>query len=208
MNWEEHYREEDWEREAGIAGKEAMTAMASRFIDMVEPADFASVGCGPAAIELELAERYPDIRFYGYDLSETVIEDDERVAEERGLENVHFAVDELPHLETDRTFDVVYAVGMLYWTRETEAAVRDLYDHVDEGGHLVLNYPNLYLHYEIVNELSQEDRDTAPLVRDKENLLTFDRVGEILGAKPRSYYNMVDGAEHRELKWPIVVVEK
>lgn len=72
----------------------------------------------------------------------------------------------------------------------------------------MVNYPNLYLQYEVVNELSPEERNNAPLVRDRENLLTFDRVGEILGAKPRSYYNMVDGAEHRELKWLIVVVER
>lgn len=208
MNWEEYYRDDDWEREAGIAGTEAMTEMASRFIDMVDPADFASVGCGPAAVELKLAERYPEIPFYGFDLSPTIIADNERVAAERGLENIQFAVDELPHLETDRTFDIVYAVGMLYWISEIEDAIRDLYAHVSDGGHLIVNYPNLYLHYEVVNELPAEKRDNAPLVRDRENLLTFDRIGEILGTSPRSYYNLVDGAEHRELKWPIVVVDK
>lgn len=97
---------------------------------------------------------------------------------------------------------------MLYWIREIEDAIRDLYAHVKEGGHLVVNYPNLYLHYEVVNELPEEERDNAPLVRDGENLLTFDRIGEILGTKPRSYYNMIDGTEYRKLKWPIVVVEK
>lgn len=208
MNWEEYYRDDDWEREAGIAGTEAMTEMASRFIDMVDPADFASVGCGPAAVELKLAERYPEIPFYGFDLSPTIVADNERVAAERGLENIQFAVDELPHLETDRTFDIVYAVGMLYWISEIEDAIRDLYAHVSDGGHLIVNYPNLYLHYEVVNELPAEKRDNAPLVRDRENLLTFDRIGEILGTSPRSYYNLVDGAEHRELKWPIVVVDK
>lgn len=208
MNWEEYYRGDEWERTAGIAGTEAMTEMAARFVEMVDPDDFASVGCGPGAVELELAERFPDVEFYGYDLSEAIVDDNRRVADERGLDNVHFAVDELPGLRTDRPFDVVYAVGMLYWIRDVEAAVRDLYEHVAEGGHLVVNYPNRYLHYEVRNELPPEERDNAPLVRDGENLLTFDRVGEILGAKPRSYYDMVDGAEHRELKWPIVVVER
>jgi hypothetical protein len=72
----------------------------------------------------------------------------------------------------------------------------------------VVNYPNRYLHYEVLDEESDADRDVAPLVRDAENLMTFDEVGRLLGSKPRSYYNLVGGEKHRELKWPIVVVEK
>lgn len=88
-----------------------------------------------------------------------------------------------------------------------DRAVRDLYDHVAEGGYLVVNYPNRYLHYEVASELDEDGQTNIPLVRDRENLLTFDRVGE-LRVKPRSYYNLVDGRERREVKWPIVVVEK
>ena len=206
--WDEYYRGDEWEREAGIAGTAGMTEMAGRFIDMVEPADFASVGCGPAAVELELAERHPDVEFYGFDRSPAIVEDDRREAEARGLDNVQFAVDALPRLETDRRFDVVYAVGMLYWVREIEDGIEDLYAHVRDGGRLVVNYPNRYLHYEVLDEESDADRDVAPLVRDAENLMTFDEVGRLLGSKPRSYYNLVGGETHRELKWPIVVVEK
>lgn len=36
-----------------------------------------------------------------------------------------------------------------------------LYEHVNDGGYLVVNYPNLYLHYEVVNELPAEKRDNA-----------------------------------------------
>lgn len=207
-DWEAYYRDGDWEREAGIAGEEAMTTMADRFIDLSAPADFASVGCGPAAVIFRLAELHPGIEFYGIDLSETIIADNRRVATDRELDNVHFVVDSLPELSLDRSFDVVYCVGASYWVERIEAAVVDLYDHVAAGGSLVVNYPNLYLHYEVVDELSAETRDSAPLVRDRQNLLTFDRIGELLGRKPRSYYNLVDGSEHREVKWPIVVVEK
>ncbi|PSP67537.1 class I SAM-dependent methyltransferase [Halobacteriales archaeon QS_1_69_70] len=206
--WDEYYRGDEWEREAGIAGTAGMAEMAGRFIDMVEPADFASVGCGPAAAEFELAERYPEVEFYGFDRSPAIVEDDRREADARGLDNVQFAVDALPRLETDRRFDVVYAVGMLYWVREIEDAIVDLYTHVREGGQLVVNYPNRYLHYEVLDEESDADRDVAPLVRDAENLMTFDEVGRLLGSKPRSYYTLVGAEDHRELKWPIVVVEK
>lgn len=208
MDWDAYYREADWEREAAIAGEEAMTALADRFIAFSDPDDFVSVGCGPAAVLFRLAERHPEIEFYGLDLSETIIAANRQVAVDRGLDNVQFAVDTLPALATDQTFDVVYCVGMIYWIEAIEAAVRELYAHVNDGGYLVLNYPNRYLHYEVVKELDEEKRENVPLVRDEENLLTFDEVGEILGTKPRSYYNLVDGPEHRELKWPIVVVEK
>lgn len=208
MDWKAYYREEDWDREAGIAGAEAMTTMADRFIAYSDPADVVSVGCGPAAVLFRLADRHPDIEFYGLDRSETVIEANRDLADDRSLDNIHFAVDSLPRLASDRTFDVVYCVGALYWTEAIETALEDLYAHVAAGGHLVVNYPNRYLHYEVVNELPAEKRENVPLVRDAENLLTFDRVGALLDSKPKSYYNLVDGAEHREVKWPIVVVEK
>lgn len=207
MDWEEYYRTEDWDRDAGVAGTEAMTTLASRFVEYCDPSDFASVGCGPAAVLFGLAEAYPDIDFYGFDISETVIAANRSHTEELGPDNVRFDVDSLPELSTDRTFDVVYSIGTLYFVRAVERAVRDLYDHVAEGGHLVVNYPNRYLHYEVLSELDEAGQTNIPLVRDRENLLTFDRVGELLGAKPRSYYNLVDGREHREVKWPIVVVE-
>lgn len=208
MDWEEYYRTEDWDRDAAVAGTEAMTTLASRFVEYSDPATFASVGSGPAAVLFGLAEAYPDIDFFGFDISETVIAANRSHADELGLDNVRFAVDSLPELSTDRTFDVVYSIGALFFVRAVERALRDLYDHVAGGGHLVVNYPNLYLHYEVMSELDEDGRTNVPLVRDRENLLTFDRVGELLGAKPRSYYNLVDGREYREVKWPIVVVEK
>lgn len=208
MNWEEYYRTEDWDRDAGVAGAEAMTTLATRFVEYSDPADFASVGCGPAAVLFRLAESYPETEFYGFDISETVVAENRAHAAELGLDNVQFAVDSLPELATDRTFDVVYSIGTLFFVRAVERALEDLYAHVDEGGYLVVNYPNLYLHYEVMRELDEDGQSNIPLVRDRENLLTFDRVGEILGAKPRSYYNLVDGREHREVKWPIVVAEK
>lgn len=62
MKWEERYRSDEWERNAGIAGTGPMTEMASRFIDIVEPANFTSVGCGPAAVELRLGRAVPGDR--------------------------------------------------------------------------------------------------------------------------------------------------
>lgn len=208
VDWEEYYSEGDWERDAGVAGVEAMTAMADRFLAFAEPAEFASVGCGPAAVLFGLAESHPDVDFFGFDISETVVAANRDHAADLGLDNVHFEVDSLPELATDRKFDVVYSIGTLFFVREGERALEDLYEHVSNGGYLVVNYPNRYLHYEVVNELDEDGQSKIPLVRDRENLLTFDRVGEILGTKPRSYYNLVDGEEHREVQWPIVVLQK
>lgn len=67
-------------------------------------------GCGRGRALLQLAERYPESRFVGYDLSEEAIAYARRKAERRGLDNVRFEVRDLS--DFDRTaepdaYDVV-----------------------------------------------------------------------------------------------------
>jgi len=222
MDWERFYREADYDRCAYLAGEE-MADLLARFVERVatpadrgrsavgeRPADLASFGCGPAVVPFALAERFPDLDVYGYDLSETVVRDDRRLADERGLGNLSFAVDELPDLSTDRRFDVVYCVATLYFVADPEPALRALYDRVRPGGHLVVNYPTEELQQVVREEFDERKREAFHLVRDGQNLLTRERVGEVLGAEPRDYWAAVDADDviDGEPESPVVYVEK
>ncbi|WP_135822010.1 class I SAM-dependent methyltransferase [Halostella litorea] len=217
MDWERFYREADYDRCAYLAGEE-MADLLARFVERVadgdaaggRPADLASFGCGPAVVPFALAERFPDLDVYGYDLSETVVRDNRRLAAERGLDNLSFAVDELPDLTTDRRFDVVYCVATLYFVAGPEAALRALYDRVRPGGHLVVNYPTEELQRVVREEFDERKREAFHLVRDGENLLTREEVAAVLGAEPRDYWEAVDADEVIEERpeWPTVYVER
>ncbi|WP_458207208.1 class I SAM-dependent methyltransferase [Haladaptatus sp. NG-SE-30] len=210
MDWERFYRRADYDRCAYIGG-ERMADLAARFFDRVgQPDDFASVGCGPAVVPFRLAERYPDTEFFGFDVSETVVEDNTEQAEERGLENLHFAVDSLPDLDTARRFDVVYCVATLYFVEEPRRAIESLYSRVRDGGYLVLNFPNEESQAMFDKEFEGRKRESFELVLEGENLIDEDVVREVTGAETRSYWELVDATDEEfvDSSTPCVVVEK
>ncbi|MCT9095151.1 class I SAM-dependent methyltransferase [Haloarchaeobius sp. HME9146] len=217
--WEDFYSTGDYDRVAYI-GREAMPGLLARFIDrhwppsaertLGGPASVASVGCGPAVDLFELAVRYPDTEFYGYDVSASVIEDNRRLADELGFHNVHFAVDALPELGTGRTFDLVYCMATLYFVDDAETAVRAMYDHVRPGGQLVFNYPNRYTHTRFDREFTGARRELFRHVVEGDNLLSYRHIEDLLGTRPRDYWALV-GARHHSFvgrDTPCVAVPK
>lgn len=193
-DWESFYRQADYDVCAYLGG-DAMPDLLARFFERTRvPDDVAVVGCGPALTEFELAERYPDVEFYGYDVSETVVRDNRDRAAGAGLENCRFAVDALPDLQVDRQFDLVYCVATLYFVREARRAVRALFERVRPGGYLVVNYPNRYTMWAADREFEGHKREAFELVIDGANLLSYDAIREETGRQPRSYWRLV-GAE-------------
>ncbi|WP_458188867.1 class I SAM-dependent methyltransferase [Haladaptatus sp. NG-WS-4] len=210
MDWERFYRRADYDRCAYIGG-ERMADLAERLFERVGvPEDFASVGCGPAVVPFRLAERYPDTDFYGFDVSETVVRDNGERATERGLENLHFAVDSLPDLDTDRRFDVVYCVATLYFVAEPRRAIESLYSRVRTGEHLVLNYPNEASREQFDAEFEGRKRESFELVLSGANLISEDVVREVTGAETRNYWELVEAEDEAfvDSATPCVVVGK
>lgn len=207
MDWEAFYREGDWKRGAYLAGHEVMAELADRFLDRTNPESVADVGCGPASVLFDLAKRHPDVEFVGFDAATNVVAANREQATAEEIENLRFGVDALPDLDTQEQFDVVYCIAVLYFVRDVRRALQALYDRVRPGGHLVLNYPNLYTHY-ATRSFEGEKREAFSLVAERENLLTYDDVREILDAHPRSYWTLTDGREHARRRWPVVVLEK
>ncbi len=98
---------------------------------------FLSVGCGPAVLLRELAERHPGIEIVGVDLSASRV----RAAEERlrGLPNAHACVGNAQSLpfESD-SFDLVFSRFLLEYLPDKPRAVQEMARICTPEGKLLL----------------------------------------------------------------------
>ena len=195
FDWEtDFYAATDWERGAYLGGDAVPEHLATFFDRVGVPATVADVGCGPALVPFELATQYPEIEFYGYDVAPSVVAANRKHAAAEGLDNLTFDVDSLPDLDVDRQFDLVYCMATLYFVADVERALRELYDRVRPGGTLVFNYPNRDTKTWVNEEADEGKREAFSLVGRGENLLSDERIADVLGRRPRSYWSAV-GAE-------------
>lgn len=201
--WKRVYETGDYERRSYVGGDEMVAYARTFFEEVGVPESVASVGCGPAVTEFELAERFPETTFVCYDVAERVLEDNAELADEHGLDNITFEVASLPNLELGREFDVVYCVATLYFVAEVETGLRSLYDHVADGGHLVVSYPTEALR-EWVTQAPESRRALFEPVVEGRNLTTADDVEALLDAPVESYWSIVDADED----WATAVVPK
>lgn len=179
-------------------GEKLATTFSQLFEELGAPETVASVGCGPATTLLDLADEYPEHRFYGYDISPAALERARDTSDDRGIENVTFAVDSLPCLETNKTFQFVYSIATLHYVADIETAVRNLWQRVEPEGYLAVNYPTPFHQQEMVPNLVENwdevgfDSRSQEWVRNRfmrilngENILTEERIGSLLDRTPR-----------------------
>lgn len=189
--WESFYATGDWERGAYLGGDD-MADHLDAFLDRVGPVDsVGSVGCGPATAEFAVAERRPDVEFHCYDVADAVVEANREKAAAEGIDNVSFDVAGLPDTGIDREFDVVYCMAVLYFVADVEAGLRELWRLTAPGGHLVFTYANRRMTAWARRLEDDAKRDAFSLVADGENLLTYDRVADVLGRYPENYWATV-----------------
>jgi SAM-dependent methyltransferase len=193
FSWESHYADGDWERGAYVGGDDMADHLDAFLSFAGDVRSVASVGCGPAAAELDVASRRPDVEFTCVDPAPAVVAANREVAREDGVENVSFDVAALPDTGIDRTFDVVYCMAVLYFVADAEAALRELWRLTAPGGYVAFTYPNRRLRAWARDLDAGDDKRAAfSLVADGENLLSYDRIRDVLGASPRNYWTAVD----------------
>lgn len=211
FDWErDFYAATDWDRGAYLGG-EAMPGHLGTFFERVGvPGSVADVGCGPALVPFELAPEYPDTEFHCYDVAPSVVEANRDRAAEAGLDNLAFTVAGLPDLGVDRRFDLVYCMATLYFVADAARAVTELYELVAPGGTLVCNYPNRYTKAWVNDDTDDQRREAFELVGRGENLLSYDRIRELTGRAPRSYWSAVGAgdADYARRSSPAVYVTK
>lgn len=194
FSWEAYYDDGDFDRGAYVGGDD-MADHLDAFLDHVGDVDaVASIGCGPAAAEFDVAARRPAVSFACYDTAPAVVDANREKAAHDGVENVSFDVAALPDTGIDGEFDVVYCMAVLYFVRDAEAALRELYRLTAPGGALAFTYPNRHMQSwaQGLDEDDHDKREAFSLVAAGENLLTYDRVHDVLGVYPRNYWTAVD----------------
>lgn len=194
----------DERRSSAHVGQFGKAALLEAFFERrTVPSSFVSFGCGPGACPIDLGRRYPSMNIVGLDASTSAVEAARTTATKKGLENVRFAVDELPDPSTTDRFDVVYCYATLHYIRSIEHALTELYDLVAEGGTLIFNYPNRLTRSTYRRMLEGEQDRPLPgspaefrqrfhRVLNGENLLSYDRIAQILGSRPISFWSVVD----------------
>lgn len=95
------------------------------------------VGCGRGRALNRLAGWFPDSVFHGYDLSAEAIDYARRTADRRGLENVHFQVQDAAHLDAavdEASVDLVTTFDAIHDQADPGAVVRHIRQALSDGG--------------------------------------------------------------------------
>lgn len=227
IDWDQYWRGADEDVRADTSPSADLVADPfAEFLDAKHPDgpdSYADVGCGPGDLAFEVADRYPGAEVVGYDAAEAVLAENRGRAADRGAD-VRFERAVLPEFDPGREFEVVSCLFTLCYVADVERAIRNLYDAVARGGHLVVHYHNrlAQAHYANIAESPDEylDEDSAwnpetfaerfELVVSGESLLSYERLHDLLGTWPRSVFSVADGADrygaHRHE--PLVYVPK
>ena len=209
IRWEQFWeRAGEEKRSQAATGQYGQADPLAAFVQQRGCESVCSVGCGPAHVLFDLAERFPEREFVGIDVATSVIEQNRSRTE---LENLEFAVDSLPRLDIDRRFDLVICYGVLPYVEASERAVVSLYEVVSHGGALVFDYPSREMPNAIRRAAADSDdpewmRDRFRLVLARSNLLSYDRIHELTGRWPRKFN--ADGEVTGSRASPRVVVPK
>ena len=156
IDWNEHWTIHE-EPEGATRFAVEMAGRVGSFIDKRDVRYVADFGCGPATMLFELADIYPSIDFFGFDIAESVIRQNRERAEEGGHGNLFFEIDSLPVPKTLHRFDLVLCFSTLHYIKYIEEAIRSLFRLVNSGGYLIFNYPNIYSKKAKERELLPDD---------------------------------------------------
>ncbi len=167
----------------------------------------ADVGCGPAIMLFELARSMPGCEFHGLDSSRLILARDRSRARREKRDNLHFEYAKLPGLPR-RTYDFVTCIATLHYVPRPDLAIRALYRIVEEGGHMLFNYPNR-LQRAAYRQAAVKDPTVATrfaLVLSGRSLMTRAKVEKLLGCRPIDFWASVHEPTMEDN--PCVVVAK
>jgi SAM-dependent methyltransferase len=115
-----------------------------RAVERYAPSSMLDLGCGPGTDLVYFAERYPDRRYVGVDVSERMVEVARtKLAAVSGARVERGCAEDLPALLHGERFDLVYSFfGPLNTEPDLRRAARALREVVAPGGVLILSFVN------------------------------------------------------------------
>jgi 2-polyprenyl-3-methyl-5-hydroxy-6-metoxy-1,4-benzoquinol methylase len=96
------------------------------------------VGCGSAKALMEMAEAYPNSRFYGMDLCLEPIEEARREAEKRELTNVFLEQQDLTHYQHERQYDFITAFDAIHDQARPDLVLKNIYNALKPDGKFLM----------------------------------------------------------------------
>ena len=206
FDWRRYWTEHD-ENEGAAKFARFMADKLDELFDWKRVSSFADFGCGPATMMLALAERHPETRFQGFDVSEPVLARNRVRARDAKLGNAVFSQATLPDIDVAGGFDLITCLSTLHYVERVEEAVHSLYMIVGEGGCLIFNYPNIYTHWMYRRDVKQDDEEMSrrfTLVLNRRNMLTQKIIWKITGVKPKKIHSAIRGNVYIALYKPRV----
>lgn len=96
--------------------------------------DVADVGCGQGHAVNLLAAAFPDSRFTGYDFSDAAIKAARQEAEQLGLENASFVLQDVTDLRAHERFDLITAFDAIHDQAQPARVLARISDALRPGG--------------------------------------------------------------------------
>ncbi len=131
----------------------------------------ADIGCGNGFSTIELAKRYPDLTFYGFDYSEAMIKNAKIKAEELNIINAVFSVLDIVNEELDKTFDLIYTdrclINLSTWDNQ-KIALNKIISALNNNGKYIM-IENFISGQNNLNSL-RKDFDLEPIKIREHNL--------------------------------------
>lgn len=147
-------------------------------IAQFQPHSVADMGCGDGRTTLRLAEKFPAIKFHGFDYSDAMIANAKQNLDQQKTENVEFAVHDVCS-PLDSRFQLIYSTRCLINLPDAslqEQAFQNIHTTLEKGG-LYLMIENFMEGHEKFNDVRRKFDLPEISVRDH-NL--FFRTNELL----------------------------
>jgi ubiquinone/menaquinone biosynthesis C-methylase UbiE len=100
--------------------------------------DVLDIACGAGRAMIELAKRFPNSRFCGYDISEEAITAARREVTRRGLRNVRFAIQDLAEMTDAVRFDLVTAFDAIHDQAKPAQVLENIHRALSPAGLLLM----------------------------------------------------------------------
>jgi SAM-dependent methyltransferase len=111
-----------------------------QLLDLRPGSNLCELGCGSGWM-IRFAAKH-GVNAEGYDISPEMIEMARDLADQEGLDNVHFGVGDMEQLDLERRFDNVLLYDALHHTPRADLAFRTAHRALKPGGRLLLAEPN------------------------------------------------------------------
>ncbi len=169
-------------------------------------AKILEIACGSGENLIELAKKYPQSKFLGFDEAEKPISKAIETAKYFGLKNIQFQQKTISDFSSSENFDYIIAHGVFSWVNENNRnkILEIVKNNLSENGVFYISYnimPGFSFSEVLRNMLyfhSAEIEDNEEKLKHSHNLLNF--ISETLKFYPENNYTKQFNDEYQKLK--------